>query len=551
LAGAAAQAGERSQLYSGLGQEKEEQPLKAEEEEGQPTTEDASPSAEPPAPDVAENGQPTFASPLSNEEDEFRRKGYEADAFAVVAGVDAGETAEMYILDPDIKASPQPWSPDPKPEVGMNDDHNDLLAVAMRDDPADNRYLPGILQGFDLYASDWAHSPIKPRSGGMNMFKVCIDAGTGSWDTAYATGLGELFQSGLCFNEVTEGPCDDADVVVFNQGTVLWGGGHRDKDGAVVLPPKAHPHQVYIYFAHETAGTFGWDLRTPDIMRQFDYLAYFDRSTSALWWPFGPSLRSMLQDYKFFAHPRENRIPGVAWLAVDCLPMRTHVLTEIASHFPVFSLGSCMNNAQAPVGLPGRGSGDAQFQNLMSNYMFYFALENGGACPGYATEKVWLALTRGSVPIYFGTDDVYDQLPSPDAIIDLKKFKSPRELADRLYAIATDPGAYWEVHKWRYQDPMTWSEGFRTLLRVMSTDIKYGVCHVLQKGETLYPRAQEQASCEGDAQIMGRGVNEWPEQALTAPTAHLLKSCERAEEQCWTFINPEAYGEGVAGAQGR
>jgi len=133
----------------------------------------------------------------------------------------------------------------------------------------------------------------------------------------------------------------------------------------------------------------------------------------------------------------------------------------------------------------------------------------------------------------------------------LKKFKSPRELADRLYAIATDPGAYWEVHKWRYQDPMTWSEGFRTLLRVMSTDIKYGVCHVLQKGETLYPRAQEQASCEGDAQIMGRGVNEWPEQALTAPTAHLLKSCERAEEQCWTFINPEAYGEGVAGAQGR
>ena len=87
-----------------------------------------------------------------------------------------------------------------------------------------------------------------------------------------------------------------------------------------------------------------------------------------------------------------------------------------------------MNNAAAPVGLPGRGAGDAQFQNMMGNYMFYFAMENGGACPGYMTEKVWLALSRGSVPIYFGTDDIYDILPSPDAIIDLKKFKSPQEL---------------------------------------------------------------------------------------------------------------------------
>ena len=58
--------------------------------------------------------------------------------------------------------------------------------------------------------------------------------------------------------------------------------------------------KVYLLFAHEAAGTFGWENRDGDMLRQLDYLAYFDRKQSAIWWPFGPTLRSMLRDYKFF-----------------------------------------------------------------------------------------------------------------------------------------------------------------------------------------------------------------------------------------------------------
>jgi hypothetical protein len=48
-----------------------------------------------------------------------------------------------------------------------------------------------------------------------------------------------------------------------------------------------------MYFAHEAAGTFGWELMTPSVMKQLDYIAYFDRGSggAALWWPFGPTLR--------------------------------------------------------------------------------------------------------------------------------------------------------------------------------------------------------------------------------------------------------------------
>ena len=42
----------------------------------------------------------------------------------------------------------------------------------------------------------------------------------------------------------------------------------------------------------------------------------------------------------------------------------------------------------------------------ISRYLFYFSAENS-VCPGYTTEKLWLALSRGSIPVYFGDDDVH------------------------------------------------------------------------------------------------------------------------------------------------
>ena len=65
------------------------------------------------------------------------------------------------------------------------------------------------------------------------------------------------------------------------------------------------------------------------------------------------------------------------------------------------------------------------------------------SCPGYSTEKVWLSLIRGSVPVYYGGKEVLEMMPTPESYVDLKKFDSPEALAARLYEIATDPKAYW------------------------------------------------------------------------------------------------------------
>ena len=504
-----------------------------EEEESSPATDESSQLAQSQSSGLSDNGQPLFTTTSNPAYDLFRRKGFAADQKALAAGDDDAKAASAYVFDGD----------DATVAAFLGGYKRDLLAEAMRDDPERHAYLPPMFEGFDMQDPNWKHQPRARRGGGQNRFKVCLDQGAASWDAAFASEtLFDLFRGGVCFEEITESECENADVVIFNEGVFLWGGGHRNAQGAIELPPKSDPNQVYMYFAHEAAGTFGWELKDENVMKQFDYLAYFDRETSAVWWPFGPTVRSMLQDFKFFVRPRENRVPGVAWLATDCKPLRATIAQEIADKFPVFSIGSCQNNAAAPSGLPGRGDGSAGFQDLMSNYMFYFAVENGGACPAYATEKVFLALARGSVPIYFGDDKAIATMPSNDSFVDLRTFDTPEKLAARLHAIATDQAAYDKVHAWRYRHPSEWSEGFRALLRVMSTDIKYGVCDVLRKGADAVPASAAQADCDYGVTVMGRNVAAWPDHGgIRNPLEHLNKKCEHAKEECWEFKYPQVY----------
>ena len=236
-------------------------------EEAQPAAE-ASEDAQPQLSGLAENGQPLFTTTSNRAYDRFRQKGFEADEKALAAGDDDAKAASAYIFDGD----------DARTAAFLGGDKRDLLAEAMRDDPERHAYLPPMFQGFDMQASDWKHQPLAPRGGGKNRFKVCLDQGAASWDAAYASGtLFDLFRGGVCFAEITESACEDADVVIFNEGVFLWGGGHRNAQGAIELPPKSDPKQVYMYFAHEAAGTFGWELKDTNVMKQFDYLAYFDR----------------------------------------------------------------------------------------------------------------------------------------------------------------------------------------------------------------------------------------------------------------------------------
>jgi len=165
----------------------------------------------------------------------------------------------------------------------------------------------------------------------------------------------------------------------------------------------------------------------------------------------------------------------LGWLAIDCgSTARVGILATISRQFPVWSVGPCLNNRPADEDLPGRNMEDddsrRRMQMVLSRYLFYFSGENSDS-PGYTTEKLWMALSRGSIPVYFGDDDVHRHLPCRECVLDVKKFASVEALVARMHEIASSETEYTRITAWRLADPNTWPMAFRRGIAIASADI--------------------------------------------------------------------------------
>ena len=351
-----------------------------------------------------------------------------------------------------------------------------------------------------------SHLLLKKRK---NSFSVCLDRAR-DWDVAFPEGWFQAFADGTlgpgyCVDEVildeggnegdTTWACENADVVLFNEGAFIWQGAHRFTDPATsretyVVPKKKSPEQVYVYFAHESPALFGSELLDRNLMDQFDYLASPNARGASAWWSFAPSARHLAQDFTAFARPFAARSPALAWLALDCGHEREGILGEISKFYPVWSLGACQNNKAASEDLPGRDSRtDRQrrrMQLFLSSHLFYFAGENS-ACPGYTTEKMWMALTRGSIPVYYGDGEYKKHVPCYDeasetapCVLDVRDFPSAAALAERMREIANDEAEYNRLVAWRFKDPKTWPSSFRRAVAAASADVTRVTCGLLR-----------------------------------------------------------------------
>jgi hypothetical protein len=89
-----------------------------------------------------------------------------------------------------------------------------------------------------------------------------------------------------------------------------------------------------------------------------------------------------------------------------------------------------------------------------SKYKFWFAAENY-LCDNYMTEKFWIPLAYGSVPIVYGSPKTHSSVaPAPDSFIDVRDFDSVAALAAHLLRLDDDDDAYMRLHAWR-QRPLS------------------------------------------------------------------------------------------------
>ena len=145
----------------------------------------------------------------------------------------------------------------------------------------------------------------------------------------------------------------------------------------------------------------------------------------------------------------ENKTGGVMAAFSNCERVRTAYLRQLMKYIKVDSYGGCLHNKE---GLTKRYIGQFREvkQALARSYKFMIVFFNQD-CDYFVDDQIRHALNAGSVPIVMSTDKIYEFLPGnlKNAIVNVRDFKSPKDLADRLKFLMNNKTEYNKFLEWK------------------------------------------------------------------------------------------------------
>ena len=119
----------------------------------------------------------------------------------------------------------------------------------------------------------------------------------------------------------------------------------------------------------------------------------------------------------------------------------------MATSFRVDSLSRCLHNAELPKDV-NMATWELSKSKIMRRYLFHLAFENQNT-NDYITEKLWLALQSGTIPVYLGASNIDEHFFPNHSFIKVDDFASTIELAQYLNKVANNETLYNSYHAWR------------------------------------------------------------------------------------------------------
>ena len=90
----------------------------------------------------------------------------------------------------------------------------------------------------------------------------------------------------------------------------------------------------------------------------------------------------------------------------------------------------------------------------MKLYKFHLAFENQNE-DDYITEKLWLALESGTLPVFMGARNVREHVPGHSIVV-ASDFSGPRALGNYLAMLLKNETKYNSYHEWRKRPLPDW-----------------------------------------------------------------------------------------------
>ena len=149
-----------------------------------------------------------------------------------------------------------------------------------------------------------------------------------------------------------------------------------------------------------------------------------------------------------------SAIKGASFMATNCRSInhREKVVTKLLeASFRVDSLSSCLHNAEPPKEVRMKSKLKSKSE-IMKRYLFHLAFENQNT-DDYITEKLWLTLQSGTIPVYLGAPNIGEHFFPNNSFINVNDFSTTQELARYLIEVANNETLYNSYHVWR-EEPL-------------------------------------------------------------------------------------------------
>ncbi|XP_066914277.1 alpha-(1,3)-fucosyltransferase 11-like [Clytia hemisphaerica] len=275
---------------------------------------------------------------------------------------------------------------------------------------------------------------------------------------------------------------------------VFYGTSFRAND----LPLPRLPHHEWALI-HEESPKNNWILSDPLGISVFNHTATFRRESDyPLTTHFIRDVDEWFDEEYYVTTADKNRFQkkeglGIAvYVQRDCEPPsdRDAYVRELMKHIKIDSYGPCVNNKKMPREINGFVKlSSEKYYHFLAKYKFQIAFENC-RCKDYMTEKVFRPLCIGSVPVYLGSKEARDLMPSNKSIIMVDDFESPKDLADFLIAVNANDTLYEEYLQHRKTKTITNPKLLNILKnqpwKLLHKNYKTNFGHYMFSGYTCY-----------------------------------------------------------------
>lgn len=237
-----------------------------------------------------------------------------------------------------------------------------------------------------------------------------------------------------------------SDRSLMQEANALWFHGPSIR----TLPEKL-PQQKWIVMSMESAVNYPF-LKEKQAMALFDiHMTYLLDSDVPVAYPNWTEYGGFMQEPAPL-HIKNDMNSIALYVASNPISYRDDYVSELMEYINVDSVGKCLNNKTiAGISRGTEGQGESRYPDLTSlirNYKFYLAFENS-CSRDYVTEKVFMALNAGAVPVYCGAENIHEFMPDDDAVIHIDRFNSPKELADYLLYLDQNDDEYMKHLAWK------------------------------------------------------------------------------------------------------